>query len=181
MSSDAFPSDAAADPADGAAVIHPVTPEMMDEAAHRAAQLADDVAHHAVPAPERPAEAVEIHNLAAERDGDVVADDLRSTTGPDPVAAAPTQGGDPGLPRGAEALGRYNAALLGMVQANLTATGELFTALIQARTLPEVVAINTDHMRRQFETLAAQGRDLTTLTQTLTFAALNPLTIRRDT
>ncbi len=33
----------------GTAVIHPVTPEMMDEAAHKAAQLADDVAHHVVP------------------------------------------------------------------------------------------------------------------------------------
>ncbi|WP_165361394.1 phasin family protein [Lichenibacterium ramalinae] len=237
MSSDTFHADAPADPEAGTAVIHPVTPEMMDEAAHKAAQLADDVAHHVVPAPEAAHEASHRHGddhapeapapelpiselpvpeapvpelpvaamtEAVEAGESVMRDavEVRSAAGSAMVAAAETvddaaraaadraeaaldrasAAAGAGMSGGTDALGQYNAALLGMVQANLSATGELFAALVKAKSLPEVVAINTDHLRRQFDTLTAQGRDLATLAQKLTSTAFGPLagTLRRD-
>lgn len=233
MSSDTFHADAPADPEAGTAVIHPVTPEMMDEAAHKAAQLADDVAHHVVPAPEPAHEASHRHDghapeapvpelpiselpvpeapvpelpvAAMTEAGEAVMRDaveVRSAAGSAMVAAAETvddaaraaadraeaaldrasAAAGAGMSGGTDALGQYNAAVLGMVQANLSATGELFAALVRAKSLPEVVAINTDHLRRQFDTLTAQGRDLATLAQKLTSTAFGPLagTLRRD-
>lgn len=230
MNSDTFHADAPADPAAGTAVIHPVTPEMMDEAAHKAAQLADDVAHHVVPAPGPASEApaapaqdaaagtehagpADTESLAPEEAapepvaqlGEAAAE-IRSTAESALVATAETvddavrdaadrveetlvrtaKTADTRASDGAEVLGQYNAALLGMVQANLTATGEHVAALARAQSLPEAVAINTDHMRRRFDALTAQGRDLAALTQKLAFAAFGPLaaaardTTRRD-
>ena len=215
MSSDTFNAHAPEDPAAGAAVIRPVTPEMMDEAAHRAAQLADDVAHHVVPAPEPAPAAMAEPGPVAQAGSDPAGSDQGSLeTARDAMAEIREESGaalvatvdavddavrdaaervEETLVRtgatagsrvsdGAEVLERYNAALLDIVQANLAAAGDHVAALAGAQSLPEVVAINTDHMRRRFDALATQGRDLAALAQKLAFAAFVPATgtSRRD-
>lgn len=221
MLPDTFHAEGSSDPATGAAVIRPVTPAMMDEAAHRAAQLADDVAHHLAPAPvpeavsssdaapPEPAAAMDeslrsVQDVATDAAETVQAaatgmaasaahqaEALQSATGSalvsaaetvdDTVRAAAARSGaalsgaaDRPLSGGVEALSQYNAALLGLVQANLSATGDLVAALSRARSLPEIVAINTDHLRRQMDAAATQGRALAEITQRFATTALLP-------
>ncbi len=77
-------------------------------------------------------------------------------------------------PDAAEAFGRYNAILAEIARSNVAAMGDLFTALIDARSVPEAVAVQADHLRRQIEAAMAQGRDLVDLTQALALDALAP-------
>lgn len=84
-------------------------------------------------------------------------------------------------PSGAvDAFGRYNAILVEMVRANVAATGALFAALVQAKSMPEAVVLNADHLCRQIEALTDRGRDLADLTQTLALGALTPFTADVD-
>jgi len=75
----------------------------------------------------------------------------------------------------ADALVQYNTKLLDAVRANMAATGDLCTALMSARSIPEVVALNADHVGRQMHVMTTQGRELVSLAQKLAFGALQPL------
>ena len=75
----------------------------------------------------------------------------------------------------ADAFGRYNAKLFEVMRANMAATGSHVAALLQAKSVPEAVTLNADHLRRQLDTMTLQGRELATLAQTLTFGMLAPL------
>lgn len=75
----------------------------------------------------------------------------------------------------ADALVQYNAKLMEAVRANMTATSDLCTALMGAKSLPEVVALNADHVGRQMNIVTTQGRELVSLAQKLAFGALQPL------
>ena len=48
------------------------------------------------------------------------------------------------------------------------------TALMGARTLPEALQVNADHMARGVQALAGQSRDLANLAQTIALDALKP-------
>ena len=256
MQSEPFHPDVPTD----AAVIHPVTPAILDEAAHKAARMADEVAHHAdhaaarvaadaapvkdtdageaqaqqVHAQETPSQAapvqqssadtaqtvasdaaegarslsedvaetardglsgaqqaatqaLEMAGTAVERSGDVLAEAAEVAGGAATQAADAASrlasGAEARLSGAGDAVGRYNAAVLGMIRTNMAATGEFFAALVKAQSVPEAVAINADHLRRQFDTLTTQGRELAQLAQALAFDTLKlPAgTAHRDT
>ena len=224
MQSEPFHPEVATD----AAVIHPVTPEALDEAAHKAAQMVDDVAHEAShAAPRHPAageasqahrapdqevadtahgsaseaaegarslsdsvaetardglagarqaatEAFEVTGTAVQQSGDLQAKAAEAAGDAMSMSTGATAGlATAGLASGAgDAIGRYNAAVFGMIQTNMAATGEFFAALVKAQSVPEAVAINADHLRRQFDALTTQGRELAQLTQALALETL---------
>ena len=72
-------------------------------------------------------------------------------------------------------MGRYNAKLFEAMRANMAASGSHMAALVQAKSVPEAMALNADHLRRQLDAMTAQGRELATLAQRLTLEALGPL------
>jgi hypothetical protein len=189
MHSDPIPFHPAAGLEDGAAVIHPVSAEAMDEAAHKAAELADAVAHHTT------ASADVEHTLAqdtaaiAESSGNAMAaaqdatgtivDEVSHSTAELAretlaVAVEPeSQAGSAGR-TDSSALALYNGKIIEIVQSNIAATTALLSALIEAKSLPEAVEINNDHMRRQLSAMTTQGRELASLAQTLSLDAMKP-------
>ncbi len=80
-----------------------------------------------------------------------------------------------GLSATASALVQYNVRVLQAFQANLAATSDLCTALMSAKSVPEVVVLNVDHVRRQMDVMTTQGRELANLAQKLASDALQPL------
>ena len=80
----------------------------------------------------------------------------------------------PGLFRSVASLQRYNAKVLDIVQNNVAATGAFLTALMGAKTLPEAMQVNVDHVTRGVQALTGQSRELTTLAQKLALEALKP-------
>ena len=246
MQSEPFHSDVATD----AAVIHPVTPEILDEVAHKAAQMADEVAHHpdhhavahATPVQDTPVQETSVQETAAQEtpvqelasEDAPAQQDIAEPAGTPASGAADSAGtlvegvaemaqdarhgadqamteaveatgtaveqsgaalaeavdkaarlasnAEERLSGSGDAIGRYNAAVFGMIRTNMAATGAFFTALVQAQSVPEAVAINADHLRRQFDTLTTQGRELAQLAQALAFDTLKlPAgTARRD-
>lgn len=208
MNPDPFHPEETAAPQGGTAVIRQVTARMMDEAAHKAAVLADGVAHHTMAIQAHPTlqahatetsgsaspDAVPAASMAdagdpAEDDAHApadIADGALRHSGDTVVSAAPdaavprieetgTQGtGAPAATAPADAIGEYNAKLFEMARNNMAATGALFAALVQAKSVPEAVALNADHLRRQMETMTTQGRELATLAQKLALDAMQP-------
>lgn len=192
MHSDPFPHHSAGNPRDGIAPIHPVTAEKLDEAAHKAAELADSVAHHAIastesgdgPPPDQAsvigADAVEPVRDAPEIVTAVVTEvrrDKSPASSDEPALRDETVSRPASDDRnGPEAtLARYNDKVVEIMQSNIAATTALLSALSQAKSLPEAVAINTDHMRRQLDAMTSQSRELASLAQRLGLDALKPL------
>ena len=189
QSEPALPADHK-DPRDGAAVIHPVTDEMMASVAHDAAALADGVAHHTVapdgsrgmsdvvPTAADPTPAVEaVADVAGQAaEGSVAA----ASRAPRPALhagqgakdATDVARGDPPTP--ADALSRYNAKVFEVMRTNVASTTALFAALVQARSVPEALSLNAEHLRRQMEAFTSQGRELATLAQSIAADALRP-------
>ena len=91
------------------------------------------------------------------------------------AVARTTQASEAALSGSAAALGRYNAKLFEAMRANMAASGSHMAALVQAKSVPEAMALNADHLRRQLDAMTAQGRELATLAQRLTLEALGPL------
>lgn len=189
MSSDPF--HPAVDPNDGTASIPEVTPAVLEEAAHKAAQLADGVAHHTIALAatavggsargehESAQVAQEEHDAASAGDNGAAISGARTgttgaTAGARDAAERAARAADAGLSGASDALGQYNAKVVEIVRTNMAATGALFVALLQTKSLPEAVALNADHMRRQVDTLTSQGRELATLAQKMALAALQP-------
>lgn len=186
--SDPFHAHATADPQAGTAAIHPVTAETLDEAAHKAAQLADGVAHHTIPAAESAIAKVDEGSAAVDDATDTIRETV--TTAITEVEGAapltpdkPPEPGEETAPRDAAAgglgpdatLARYGDKVMEIMQGNIAASAALLSALSQAKSLPEAVAINSDHMRRHLTAMTAQGRELATLAQKLGLDALKPL------
>ncbi len=62
-----------------------------------------------------------------------------------------------------------------MMRTNAASTTALFAALVQARSVPEALAINADHLRRQMAALTDQGTELATLAQSIARDTLRSL------
>lgn len=196
MPSDTAEAEEHRDPMDGAAAIPPVTDAMMDHAAHEAAALADGVARDTIAAPMSPGSAAEPTMDATERAVAATIDaavDATDAAVEEAAAAADRLARDAaaaaertaeavqnGSSAAVDALTRYNAKVLDMMRANAASTTALFAALVQAKSVPEAMSINADHLRRQMETLANQGRELATLAQTVALDALQPFKARPD-
>jgi phasin len=59
----------------------------------------------------------------------------------------------------------YNLKLLEAVRTNANATFDLASQLLNVKSLSEVVELTSAHTRKQFDTMAAQTKDLTALAQ----------------
>jgi hypothetical protein len=207
-----FPSGGATDPMEGVVAIHDVSGEMMEAAARKAAEAADEVAHRASAsvdtALDAPAASVETATEQAivaagaaapmvdQASGKAVSTGTAAVADPGRAAdRAPSRtmqaskdalpqaaSGDgaghavqQGLSGAAGALVQYNAKLLEAIQANMAATGDFCTALMSAKSVPEVVVLNVDHVRRQMDVMTTQGRELASLAQKLASGAMQPL------
>lgn len=93
-------------------------------------------------------------------------------------AAAPVQRVAEAAPDAApvptDALSRYNAKVFEMVRANAASTTAHLAALVQARSVPDALSLNAEHMRRQVEVLASQGQELAALAGRIALDALRP-------
>lgn len=135
------------DPAEAAAEVR----ESASEVGTAAAEAAGDAARAAS---DVAAEAVDRADIAAERVAEATGAELSGSV---------------------DALSQYNAKLVEALRTNVAAATAHATALAQAKSVPEAAAINADHMRRQFEALTGQGRELAVLAQRIALAAMQPL------
>ena len=76
------------------------------------------------------------------------------------------------LPSSGETIGVFGAQVVEMLAANMAATGQFLTALMEVTSVTELVAVNTHHLRRQMEMLTTQGRQWTTLSRTMALDVL---------
>ena len=210
MSTEPFSPEHHADPADGTAPIAPVTDEMMDHAAHAAAEQADAVARE-------PAEALQ--DVVAEASSEAAPEIDHETPQPEPAMVEPAPESEPvvaaittaanenaasdaveaaasgalhaadlafdhgvqaseGAARAslgaADSFGLLNAKVMEIAAANMSAVGDMMSALLGATSVPEAAAINADHMRRRLDALTTQGRELMLLAQKVAFDAMRP-------
>jgi hypothetical protein len=193
MSSDTAQPEEHHDPRDGTAVIPPVTDTMLDHAAHEAAALADAVAHGAIAArvaAEPPAAAgSETATGVPEAGGTAGTGAAPSDEAPGeaPQDPARTPAGDasgdaaPPPPAGeADPVSHYGARVLDMMRANVASTTAHLAALVQAKSVPDALSLNAEHLRRQVETMVGQGRELATLAQRIALGALQPSKDSKD-
>ena len=194
MTTEPFAPESGADPENGTAPIVPVSTEMMDHAAQAIAQQADALAHTSLekpseahdeastsvgtPAPDAELTPATPDLAVAANENDSAAGDVVSTTAPGPEQAADlafTQGagrtersaarGSRDASASVDGLGLFNAKMMEIAAINMAAAGEFVSALLTAKTVPEAAAVNALHMRRAYETLSSQGRELMILGQ----------------
>jgi phasin len=72
-------------------------------------------------------------------------------------------------------LQEYNGMLLEFTQANLKSHVELVQKLASVKSLPEYLEISTEHARSQFQRLAEQTKELSTVAQQTALASAEPL------
>lgn len=70
---------------------------------------------------------------------------------------------------------QYNSKVLEAVQSNVNSSFDYFNSLLATKTLAEAVELSTGHARKQFETLTAQAKDLSTLAQKVAADSAEPL------
>ena len=204
MASDPFHPAHLGHPSDGIALIPEVTSEMMDDVAHRAAELADGVAHGTVtvdapaavafdrepdegraPTGESTtlaAAAAVQHAVEGSTDPLHHASGTHANVGGDgtvhgnavEVAGRTVEAAEAGLSSATDALGRYNAKLFAFAQSNMAATGDLFRELMQARSVSEAVSLNVEHLRRRADAVTEQSRELAALAQQMALDVLKP-------
>lgn len=134
-------------------------------------------------------DAAELTHRAVEAAGDAAGTlsdaAAEATEGAARVAEAAAQGAGRAVERGteaaqaslsasADALTQYNAKVMEVMRSNMAATTELFAALVQAKSVPEALSLNADHIRRQVEAMASQGRELAALAQRIALDAMRP-------
>ena len=135
--------------------------EPVADVAERAVDAATDAARHAVAA---------AATAVSEAQDAAVQFSREAADGAERAAEAAQEASS----ASADALTRYNAKLFEMMRANAASTTALFAALVQAKSIPEALSLNADHLRRQMETLTSQGRELATLAQGVALDALQP-------
>ncbi|QRG05444.1 phasin [Xanthobacter dioxanivorans] len=70
---------------------------------------------------------------------------------------------------------QYNSKVFEAVQSNVNSAFDYFNSLLTAKTVAEAVELSTGHARKQFETLTAQAKDLTSLAQKVAAESAEPL------
>jgi len=71
--------------------------------------------------------------------------------------------------------GELNQKAMEGLKAQAEANFEHFKALAAAKSIPEAISLQTDHARKQIETLSAQMKEFTTLAQKVVTEATEPL------
>jgi phasin len=69
----------------------------------------------------------------------------------------------------------YGLKVIDAARANTNASFDYFTTLATAKSLSEVVEISSAHARKQFDTVSAQTKELTSLAQKVTTDAVEPI------
>ena len=69
----------------------------------------------------------------------------------------------------------YNLKLIEVARANTNAYFDFATQLFSVKSLSEMVELSTAHTRQQFETVAAQSKELTALAQKVTTDTVEPI------
>lgn len=113
---------------------------------------------------------------AAEADATVQGGTLTVPALPAPWIGAPETLGEPPQPGPSMggSVGLVNAQVIEILASTMAATGQFLTDLMSARSVTEVVAANTQHVRRQMELMTTQGRQMTTLTRTIARDVMKP-------
>src|SRR6476620_10833249 len=69
----------------------------------------------------------------------------------------------------------YGLKVIEVSRANANSMFDYATQLMTVKSLSEAVELSTAHMRKQFETLSAQSKELTTLAQKVTTETVEPI------
>lgn len=69
----------------------------------------------------------------------------------------------------------YNTKVIEALQSNVNATLDYFSALLQAKTAAEALDLSATQLRKQFETLTGQAKDLSSLAQQVAADTSAPL------
>ncbi len=69
----------------------------------------------------------------------------------------------------------YGLKLIEVSRANTNATFDYATKLMAVKSLAEAVELSTAHMRKQFESMGAQSKELTALAQKVTTETVEPI------
>lgn len=72
-------------------------------------------------------------------------------------------------------LAEYNTAALESLRTNVNAAFDYMGALFGAKSVSEAVELSTGHMRKQFDVLSAQTKELTTLAQKVATDTAEPI------
>jgi phasin len=69
----------------------------------------------------------------------------------------------------------YGLALIDVARANTNAAFDFYSQLMTAKSVSEVIELSTTHARKQFETVTAQSKELTTLAQKVATETFEPI------
>ncbi|MBS7542090.1 phasin [Ancylobacter oerskovii] len=69
----------------------------------------------------------------------------------------------------------YNTLALEALRTNVNATFDYFGALLGTKSLSEAVELSTGHLRKQFDVLSAQAKDLSVLAQKVANETAEPI------
>ncbi len=69
----------------------------------------------------------------------------------------------------------YNAVALESLRANVNSAFDYFGALIGTKSVSEAVELSTGHLRKQFDVLSAQAKELSTLAQKVATDTAEPI------
>ncbi|MFT0861017.1 phasin [Ancylobacter sp. G4_0304] len=69
----------------------------------------------------------------------------------------------------------YNAAALESLRANVNATFDYFGALLGTKSVSEAVELSTGHLRKQFDVLSAQAKELSVIAQKVATETAEPI------
>jgi len=69
----------------------------------------------------------------------------------------------------------YSLKMIEMARENTNAAFDFAAELLGAKTLSEVIELSTAHVRKQFEALSEQGKELATLAQKVATEAAEPI------
>ena len=69
----------------------------------------------------------------------------------------------------------YGLKVIEVSRANTNAAFDFATKLFTVKSLAEAVELSTSHMRKQFDTFSAQGKELTALAQKVTTETVEPI------
>jgi phasin len=72
-------------------------------------------------------------------------------------------------------LGEFNAKALDALKINTDATFDLMKALMGVKTLSEAITLQTEHVRKQFDAMTAQGKELAEIAKKVASETTEPL------
>ena len=69
----------------------------------------------------------------------------------------------------------YGMALMDVARANTNATFDFYSQIMTVKSLSEMIELSTTHARKQFETVTAQSKDLTSFVQKVATETAEPI------